>query len=64
MIRYDPALVDLMSNFFALCTNMKVYYIYIYIEGVALPHDISYPRMSQQNLFRNAAQMYRLTAHM
>ena len=25
MIRYDPTLVDLTSNFFVLCTNMKVY---------------------------------------
>ena len=24
-IRYDPTLVDLTSNFFVLCTNMKVY---------------------------------------
>ena len=24
MIRYDPILVDMTSNFFALCTNMKV----------------------------------------
>ena len=24
MIRYDPTLVDLTSNFFVLCTNMKV----------------------------------------
>ena len=23
-IRYDPTLVDLTSNFFVLCTNMKV----------------------------------------
>ena len=26
MIRYDPTLVDLTSNIFVLCTNMKVYY--------------------------------------
>ena len=25
LIRYDPTLVDLTSNFFVLCTNMKVY---------------------------------------
>ena len=25
MIRYDPTLVDLASNFFVLCTHMKVY---------------------------------------
>ena len=25
IMRYDPTLVDLTSNFFALCTNMKVY---------------------------------------
>ena len=25
MIRYDPTPVDLISNFFVLCTNMKVY---------------------------------------
>ena len=24
LIRYEPTLVDLPSNFFALCTNMKV----------------------------------------
>ena len=25
MVRYDPTLVDLTSNFFVLCTNVKVY---------------------------------------
>ena len=25
MIRYDPTLVDLTSNFFVLCTNVKKY---------------------------------------
>ena len=25
MIRYDPKLVDLTSNFFVLCTNVKVH---------------------------------------
>ena len=25
IIRYDPTLVDLTSNFFILCTNAKVY---------------------------------------
>ena len=25
MIRYDPTIVDLTSNFFVLCTNVKVY---------------------------------------
>ena len=25
MIRYDPTLVDFTSNFFVLCTNVKVY---------------------------------------
>ena len=25
MIRYDPTQVDLTSNFFVLCTNLKVY---------------------------------------
>ena len=25
MIRYDPTVVDLTSNFFVLCTNLKVY---------------------------------------
>ena len=25
MIRYDPTLVDFTSNFFILCTNVKVY---------------------------------------
>ena len=25
MIRYDPTLVDLASNFFVLCTKLKVY---------------------------------------
>ena len=25
MIRYDPTLVDMESNFFVLCTNLKVY---------------------------------------
>ena len=25
IVRYDRTLVDLTSNFFALCTNMKVY---------------------------------------
>ena len=27
MIRYDPTLVDLTSNFFVLCTNVKAYII-------------------------------------
>ena len=26
MIRYDTTLVDLTSDFFVLCTNMKVYF--------------------------------------
>ena len=30
MFRYDPTLVDLTSNFFVLCTNVKVYLIYKY----------------------------------
>ena len=25
MIRYDPTLMDLTSNLFVLCTNMKIY---------------------------------------
>ena len=25
MIRYDPTLVDLSSDFFVLCSNVKVY---------------------------------------
>ena len=25
LIRYDPTLVNLTSNFFVLCTNVKVY---------------------------------------
>ena len=25
IIRYDPTLVDLTSNFLSLCTNVKVY---------------------------------------
>ena len=25
MTRYDPTLVDLISNIFVLCTNVKVY---------------------------------------
>ena len=29
MFKYDPTLVDLTSNFFVLCTNMKVYFIII-----------------------------------
>ena len=29
MLRYAPALVDLTSNFFVLCTNMKFIYIII-----------------------------------
>ena len=27
MIRYDPTPVDLTSNYFVLCTNVKVIYI-------------------------------------
>ena len=30
MIRNDHTLVDLISNFFVLCTNMKVNYIIIH----------------------------------
>ena len=30
MIRYEPTLVDLTSNFFILCTNMKFKYITIH----------------------------------
>ena len=33
MIRYDPTQVDLTSNFFVLCTNMKVY-LYNYSKWV------------------------------
>ena len=32
MIRYDPTLVDLTSNFFVLCTNLKKN-IYIIIHN-------------------------------
>ena len=34
MIRYDPILVDMISNFVVLCTNMKVF-IYLFIVGGA-----------------------------
>ena len=30
MIRYDPTIADLTSNFFVLCTNMKVTNIIIH----------------------------------
>ena len=33
MIRYDLTLVDLTSNYFVLCTNMKVY-LYNYSRWV------------------------------
>ena len=33
MIRYDPTLVDLTSNFFVLCTDLKVY-LYNYSKWV------------------------------
>ena len=39
MIIYDPSLVDLTSNFFVLCTNMKVY-VYDYSMGVELSINI------------------------
>ena len=32
MIRYDPTLVDLTSNFFVQCTNVKVYAIIQWVE--------------------------------
>ena len=35
MIRYDPTLVGLTSNFFVLCKNVKVYY-YNYSRWVEL----------------------------
>ena len=35
----DPMLVDLTSNFFALCTNMKVY-LYNYSYSVELSMNI------------------------
>ena len=35
MIRYDPTLVDLISNFFVLFTNVKVY-LYNYSQWVEL----------------------------
>ena len=35
MMRYDPTQVDLTSNFFVLCTNLKVY-LYNYISGWSL----------------------------
>ena len=33
MIRYDPTLMDLSSNFLVLCTNVKVY-LYNYSQWV------------------------------
>ena len=39
MIRYDPTLVNLTSNFLVLCTNMK-YYSYNYAEWVDLSMNI------------------------
>ena len=39
MIRYDPTLVDLTSNFFVLCTNVKVY-LYSYSYWVELSMNI------------------------
>ena len=39
VIRYDPALVDLTSNFFFLCTNVK-FYLYNYSYCVKFSIDI------------------------
>ena len=37
MIRYDPTLVDLTHNFFALCTNVKVcLYNYSYLVELSM----------------------------
>ena len=36
MIRYDPTLVDLTSNFFVLCTNMNVFIYIIIHSGLSL----------------------------
>ena len=33
MIRYDPTLVGLTSNFFVLCTDMKVYLVLFIVDG-------------------------------
>ena len=35
MIRYDPTLVDLTSNFFFLCINVKVYLYFMRGGGSA-----------------------------
>ena len=39
MIRYDPTLVQLTSNFFVLCTNVKVY-LFNYSKWVELNMNI------------------------
>ena len=39
MIRFDPTLLDLTSNFFALCTNMEVY-LYNYSKWMKLSMNI------------------------
>ena len=36
MIRYDPTIVDLTSNFFVLCTNVKVYLYIFCLFGLIL----------------------------
>ena len=40
MIRYDPTLVDLTSNFFVLCTNVKVNLIYSLYNKKRKPYII------------------------
>ena len=47
-MRYDPTIVDLTSNFFVLCTNVKVY-LYNYsqcVEFIMNIHDGNGSRMT------------------
>ena len=56
MIRYDNTLVDLTSNLFVLCTNVKVY-LYNYSLWVDLSMNIhegkSYLFFTMFNIFSN-----------
>ena len=56
MIRYDPTLVDLTSNFLILCTNTK---IYVYSKTcVKQPRTIKLKIDFQDELSLNAGQKY------
>ena len=59
MIRYDPILVELTSNFFVLSTSVNVY-LYIYSKNTELSMDIyegkCYVRQREILQLKNAAK--------